>query len=149
MVYQRNVNKVRQDVWMDWITAAKLHTVIKGKTMPALEFKDRKPRKETRQMSVGCFIEQMVVERLKDVKPDADALKWIAERRKKAIAMREKQDEKVRNGANRKPKSEWKKRGRVAGKVYPKYEEAMKRVAAEKRRAAELRRAKRNSQSKK
>lgn len=127
---------------MDWETAARLRTVVKGRTMPALKFKDRANRKSERKMSTSYFVEQLVKERLSDVKADAESLKWMADAQKAAIKQRKEQDELVRKGANRKPKSEWKKPGRVAGKIYPKYEAAMKRVAAERHRAAEQRNAK-------
>lgn len=141
MVNQRNVDKVREDFLTDWETAAKLRTVVKGKVMPATEFKGRKTRKSSRQMSVGYYINTIVKDSVKDVTADAESLKWVCEARKKAVQIRARQDERVRNGANRKPKSEWLKPGRVAGKVYPKYEEAMKRVAAAKRLAAKKRKA--------
>lgn len=133
MTNQVNVDKVRQDVIMTWEDAAKIRTVIKGKTMPPCTFNGRKTRKESRPMSISYYIYHVVSEHIKDVKPDAESIAWAMEGRRKTIAKRQKQDELIRKGANRKPKSQWKKPGRVAGKVYPKYDEAMKRVHAKRR----------------
>lgn len=134
MINQNNVEKVKNDFWMDWETAARLRTVVKGQTMPPITFKGRKTRKATRKMSIGYYVSQLVEKSVVGVKPDAESIQWMAAGRKAAIKKREEQDERVRNGVNRKPKSEWKKPGRVAGKVYPKYVAAMKRLAAGKKK---------------
>ena len=133
MIPQKNINRHHFDVSMDVEDAARVRTFIKGKTMPARSFNGRKTRKAVRAMTVSDFFEIAGKKIVDGVKPDSESLKWMMERVSKMKRQREIVDEKVRNGVNRKPKSQWLKRGPKKGKTYPKYLAAMAKLAAKRR----------------
>lgn len=134
MAQQMIPNRIRFMFTLDLMDAARLRTYIKGKEVPAKAYGGRKLRKLTKPMSPSDFIESHICGILKDVTPDVESLTWMDKRFKANLKIREKNDALVKSGAFRTPESEWKKRGRVKGKVYPKYEEAMAKLAQ--RRAA-------------
>lgn len=131
-------NQFRPDMYRAYITLpveqmAKVRTVIRGKRVTIDVMGRTGPRRAERIMMPSDYLTQLVIDALRDVQPDAESLAWMADQSKRLTALRKKADEDVASGKFRKPKSEWKKPGRVAGKKYPKIDAAMKKLGAERR----------------
>jgi len=128
MSSQSRVDRYRLNVAVPLELMAKLHTAIKGKKVKAESIGGRKIRVADRDMTPSDMVTALLEERLSGIVISADNLKWMEDASRRIQGLRDKADKAVKEGAFRKPKSEWKKRGRVAGKKYPKLDAAMKKL---------------------
>ena len=133
MAQQKLPNRIRFMFSLDLMDAARLRTYIKGKEVPAKACGGRKLRKLTKQMSPSDCVEGIIKGILEDVTPDVESIGWMNERYEANLKIREQNDALVRSGLYRKPRSEWKKRGRVPGKSYKKHSQPAAKETASKR----------------
>lgn len=126
MVPQMREGMLRQSITLPILTIAKIRTVIRGKRIQVSITKKRDGILDCdRPMSVSDYLQQLAERELANINPDVQEMMWMADKAKQTMELRRRADAAVEAGANRKPRSEWKKPGRVAGKKYPKIDAAM------------------------
>ena len=131
MANQRDPNKTKVSMFFDLDVVAKVHTFARNKTKTVSSFGSRGVRNPKRRLTVANVCEDIIAEAVKNVKPDAEAMRWKAERKAANLKVRRQEDAAVRDGKYRKPKSEFEKPGPKKGNPSPKYLAAMKRLGEE------------------
>jgi len=81
------------------VTAAKIRTFIKGKTVKCKAKNGMKVRKQERKMTVSDYIIDRAESGVKNVKMDEESRKWMEERLRKNTKARKAQDKIVRDEA--------------------------------------------------
>ena len=110
----------------------KLRTYIKGKQKPAPSLGNgKKIRKPMRDMKVSDFVVEVMEKALGDVNMDAESRKWVERIIERNAKFRKKYQQKALE--NRKNPADYLKSGPKPGKKYPKFLEAMKKLAAKRR----------------
>lgn len=124
MANVQSVDAYRFNILLDVPLSAKMLTFIRNKKVPVRKVDGRKNRVLVRRMTPSDLVASLLTKALDGVEVDTEGKRWIEQ----TMARNWKQREKAiaRGIANRKAPKDKLKPGRVAGKYYPKYEEARK-----------------------